>query len=614
MTVVRSQTRTVVVPKPPAGSPGAPGAPGGNVMSVGLFIALAAMSVAAGTAIIQTAGHTTSGKGYATYVEDTSLNDAAVAAFPNARVKTSNGRYFRLSHEQMLNPLQFGCPDSNDGTLRDAGPELAAMDDYLHEVAINPSAGNFYRGAPPVFWGNNHFHDEATPLEPKSTICWFGCGSARWGASGGAGTLLTFGHNCPGPRPQAFNTTGITGTTADHDASASFIAKHMRWSGGYNGTGVADEAEIHGFNPRCPYQLEDIFIENFQGTGFLAEAGTVIRLGATNIGGNVSTARAIGVKVANCRDGFIVGGGDGNLMRFYNPEAYQNRRYGVRSENGAGSNLWDGLHCASNGMISGIGSYTQTSTGGYRYGLAEGGNPLVAPSGSPTDTVNWLYIEPGAAIPNLIPAYVATPGLFRNGGDMVTAGSDGSQFLESYSEYGTLNQFAAGTIINGGTIGLQYFRGGNRLTSNSSGLTLVPHLGGNLNLLPRNGEAGLWILDMAGSPAGYLDFGVAFGWQMKMGAGGFLLRNASGIVSSFDNNGYYSINSNQVLGARGAGVTRISRTATSGSLPTPDGSITIANAATPTVVELLEYCTEIEAKLEELTSRFRAATGHGAIA
>lgn len=39
-------------------------------------------------------------------------------------------------------------------------------------------------------------------------------------------------------------------------------------------------------------------------------------------------------------------------------------------------------------------------------------------------------------------------------------------------------------------------------------------------------------------------------------------------------------------------------TATSGSLPTPDGTVTIADATTPTVVELLEYCTELKAQLD----------------
>jgi hypothetical protein len=52
-----------------------------------------------------------------------------------------------------------------------------------------------------------------------------------------------------------------------------------------------------------------------------------------------------------------------------------------------------------------------------------------------------------------------------------------------------------------------------------------------------------------------------------------------------------------------AAVADITTTATAGSLPTPDGSVTIADATTPTVTELLEYCVELEAKLE-------AALGH----
>jgi len=50
-------------------------------------------------------------------------------------------------------------------------------------------------------------------------------------------------------------------------------------------------------------------------------------------------------------------------------------------------------------------------------------------------------------------------------------------------------------------------------------------------------------------------------------------------------------------------VADITTVATVGTLPTPDGSVTIADAATPTVTELLEYCVELEAKLE-------AALGH----
>ena len=45
-------------------------------------------------------------------------------------------------------------------------------------------------------------------------------------------------------------------------------------------------------------------------------------------------------------------------------------------------------------------------------------------------------------------------------------------------------------------------------------------------------------------------------------------------------------------------IANITTTATTGTLPTADGSVTIADAAAPTVDELLEYCVELEAKLE----------------
>jgi hypothetical protein len=54
-----------------------------------------------------------------------------------------------------------------------------------------------------------------------------------------------------------------------------------------------------------------------------------------------------------------------------------------------------------------------------------------------------------------------------------------------------------------------------------------------------------------------------------------------------------------------AAVANITTTATAGALPTPDGAITIANTATPTVTELLEYCVELETKLEDLLGKLR---------
>lgn len=56
-----------------------------------------------------------------------------------------------------------------------------------------------------------------------------------------------------------------------------------------------------------------------------------------------------------------------------------------------------------------------------------------------------------------------------------------------------------------------------------------------------------------------------------------------------------------------ATVASVSASATSGSLPTANGAVVIANTATPTVVELLEYCTELNTKLAALITSMRTA-------
>jgi hypothetical protein len=52
-------------------------------------------------------------------------------------------------------------------------------------------------------------------------------------------------------------------------------------------------------------------------------------------------------------------------------------------------------------------------------------------------------------------------------------------------------------------------------------------------------------------------------------------------------------------------IANITITATTGTLPTANGSVTIADAAAPTVSELLEYSVELEAKLEAALAALR---------
>ena len=50
----------------------------------------------------------------------------------------------------------------------------------------------------------------------------------------------------------------------------------------------------------------------------------------------------------------------------------------------------------------------------------------------------------------------------------------------------------------------------------------------------------------------------------------------------------------------------VTMTYSAGSAPTVTGTLTVSNAATPTVVELLKYCTELQAKLVLITAVLEA--------
>jgi hypothetical protein len=64
---------------------------------------------------------------------------------------------------------------------------------------------------------------------------------------------------------------------------------------------------------------------------------------------------------------------------------------------------------------------------------------------------------------------------------------------------------------------------------------------------------------------------------------------------------------NRVMVAAQSAIATLTATATSGSLPTANGSVTIADATTPTVAELLEYCTELKANQDAILTALRKA-------
>src|SRR4051812_48617623 len=78
-------------------------------MVVKTFSSVSITNIPAGTNAVRTTGHTQQGIGGAIYLEDVTLDDTSVALFPRARIKSANGRYFRISHDWGLTIHQFGA-------------------------------------------------------------------------------------------------------------------------------------------------------------------------------------------------------------------------------------------------------------------------------------------------------------------------------------------------------------------------------------------------------------------------------------------------------------------------------------------------------------------------
>lgn len=70
-------------------------------------------------------------------------------------------------------------------------------------------------------------------------------------------------------------------------------------------------------------------------------------------------------------------------------------------------------------------------------------------------------------------------------------------------------------------------------------------------------------------------------------------------------------NGKPLLGTRQSLVADIVVTYTAGSAPAASGALTIANSATPTVTELLDFCEELNAKVKALADVLEA---HGLMA
>jgi len=396
-----------------------------------------------------------------------------------------------------VNVRWFGA--TGDGSTDDSAAFTAALA-ALKSFAENQSTSGFYKGSPKLFIPAGHYFLGTTPIDVNHTVIIEGEGSGRFGPGAGGCSRLRWAAESSGIRVQFASTSAeLTVDSTTHDGAGGVVLKQLMLDGGHAGT----EGEFHGLVCRSVVTAEDIYIRNFPGDGIRGWAGNVI--GHGSVSGNVSVSCFKSVRIENCRVGSDVRGSDANVVTFINCEAVANRQAGFVDDNGAGSNSYIGCHCASNGVVSGN-IPTQCTFSGNHYAVKWGqdsGAAINAPSGATSDNAYWIYIEPGSAA-DVYPAW-SSGTVFRSGGDYVTLNSAGV-VLVCYSEYGGFSQLNGTTLIQSGTIGNSYYRGGTRIVPQYDGIAVRQTSNSCFYLDTGSSEAGLFARGLDTTVFGYVDF------------------------------------------------------------------------------------------------------------
>lgn len=443
-----------------------------------------------------------------------------------------------------VTPQQFGAVA--DGSTDDSAAFVAAIA-ALKAYALNTGGSGFYKGSPKLFVPAGHYYMGTTTIDVAHSVLIEGEGSGRYGPGAGGSTRLRWAAGANGIRVQGPNTSG--NTTVDgvtHDGAGTVLLRGICLQGGYSST----EGDYHGLVCRKQVTADDLYIKNWQGEGVKLWAGNVID--ESNVGGDVSVSCFTSVKVEGCRGGFDVRGSDANIVTFLNCEAYQNRRFGYLGDNGAGANNVQGMHCASNGDVSGT-TPTKCTYSSKWYAAKWGGDFTVAPSGTTADTADWLYISAGSADATH-PAHTATPNTFRAGGDYVTINSDATTFIAPYSEGNGFSQFNNQAILINPVMIPAQRRGGSVIGALSDGLNVQLPGSYPLWLQTSGGETGLWARDEAAVTFGYLDW-IKNGPVLLNSHTGLNNRIDGATVNTLDAAGL-ALNSGQVVSVNGQQIIR----------------------------------------------------------
>jgi hypothetical protein len=332
---------------------------------------------------------------------------------PSSDASGTSGAWVR-KYSGPVSVKWFGA--KGDGVTDDGGAFTAAIG-ALKAIAVNDQT--IYRGSPRLFIPAGTYNLGSTTLDITHSLIIEGEGN---GFAGGKPSKLVWS-GATGIRVQDYETTGDTGTSADHYSGAGTIIRGLALKGGYSGT----EAEFHGIHLRAYAVIEDVFVENFEGDG--------IHIVASVPSSNANTWQINRARVQGCRNGFYCDGGDVNAGTSLGLSCGSNRQWGIWDSSFLGNNHVS-VQIDGNGYLGGTGfTPSIVSYNGFWYTPVHdqvAGASMNAPSGTNTDNNWWLLAANGGPGAN-IPAWTSGMAL-RSGGSVLFDSMSNGGLLTGYVE------------------------------------------------------------------------------------------------------------------------------------------------------------------------------------
>lgn len=357
------------------------GTPGANVMAVGPFTAIPTMDIPTGTNRIRTASHdVTSNLGGADYIEDTTLDDADVAANPLWMTKSNNGRYFKLDHLQWKRAEMFGAKADWDGATGTDNHAAA-----LAAIALESSApiSAFYQMGSLIEWGLGTYWF-STEIDLRKIVHFFGHCTGQDDSNHGTRFIFAAGnHGFVVNRVNTDSAGTVATTTAADGATIEGIAV----------TVLGSDPTKHAFWLRARANLINNIVDGCPGDAFHIEA--------TSGAGGLAEGNANDWFMSKCHaklcggHGLYVSGSDANAGTCIHFVTKICGGCGIYDRSGLGSNTYitpqiSGYSANGNGKVS---------HAGIHYVLTDETAGIGASTTPGTNSNIWYPVGAGATWP-----------------------------------------------------------------------------------------------------------------------------------------------------------------------------------------------------------------------